>query len=217
MQRTRIKICGVREPETALAAVECGADAVGLVFATHSPRYITPDDAWELCQYLPPFVTKVGLFVNPSPDKLREVNEACPLDFTQLHGAEDEELVRACAPFIIKAVRYDPSDIEENLRRWSAVDEVSAVLVDGSPGGEGKALDWPGLARVSSACDHPLILAGGLTPENVEEAILAVRPFAVDVSSGVESARGVKDAKMIAAFCRAVRRADEAIARETFA
>ncbi len=208
MPRTRIKICGVRDAETAMVAAECGADAVGFVFAESSVRRIDPDEAWEIALALPPFVAKVGLFVDPNPKEYSAIKERCPFDYGQLHGSESEETVRGCGPWIIKAVRFNPTTIEAEFRRWSAVDEVEALLIDGGSGGEGKTLDWKALARVKDGCDHPIILAGGLTPGNVGDAVRIVRPWAVDVSSGVESARGVKDAALIAAFCGAVREAD---------
>lgn len=209
MQRTRIKICGITDEESALVAAECGADALGFVFFKGSVRYVEPARAWEVISLLPPFVHSVGLFVNPKPEQIDQVRESCPFDMTQLHGNEPEPVVRACMPPLIKAVKFDESTIEHELRKWSLVEEVGAVLVDGSAGGEGVAFDWSKLAEVREACEHPLIIAGGLTPENVAEAIRAVRPWAVDVSSGVERERGVKDAGLIAAFCDAVREADE--------
>lgn len=211
MPRTRVKVCGVRDEETALCAAECGADAVGLVFVKSSPRFVTPERAWEIASYLPPFVSTVGLFVNATRKEIEAVREMCPFDFPQLHGQEAEPVVRDCGPMVIKAVRFDAATIEAELRRWSRFSEVDAVLVDGSAGGEGEAFDWNILAGLRDACDHPIILAGGLTPENVEEAISIVRPWAVDVSSGVEKEKGVKDPRLIAAFCDAVRRSDAAL------
>ncbi|MEC9374360.1 MAG: phosphoribosylanthranilate isomerase [Planctomycetota bacterium] len=212
-RRTRIKICGIRDEATALAAVEAGADALGFVFVHKSPRFIEPRDAWRLFASLPPFVHTVGLFKDASLDDYIAAEEICPTDYGQLHGHENEELVRACGPRIIKAVRFDPATIERQLARWAAIEEVDAILVDGSEGGEGTAFDWEALAKAKqAAANKPLILAGGLTPQNVGEAIRAVRPFAVDVSSGVESAPGVKDPALIRAFCEAVR-ADDSAAR----
>jgi phosphoribosylanthranilate isomerase len=208
MPRTRIKICGVRDPQTALIAIEHGADAIGLVFAEASPRYVDPEAAWEIISYLPPFITSVGLFVDPTADHFITVREACPFEIGQLHGNETTDHASTLGPGIIKAIRFDPATIAEDLRRWSAVDELSAILVDGSAGGEGTTFDWAALAEAAPHCDHPLILAGGLTPSNVADAIRAVRPFAVDVSSGVESSRGVKDPDLIRAFCQAVMDAD---------
>jgi len=210
-RRTRVKICGVRDVETALGAAHAGADAVGLVFWARSPRYIEPADAWAIINAAPPMLTTVALTVNASPDEYAEIEETCPTDYGQLHGEEDEETVRACGPRIIKAVRFDPDTIEERLRFWSEVEEVDAILVDGSAGGKGESLDWDALARVRGAATKPLILAGGLTSANVGEAVRLVRPWAVDVSSGVERERGVKDLGLIEAFCAAVRRADHEI------
>ncbi|MFM9956970.1 MAG: phosphoribosylanthranilate isomerase [Phycisphaerales bacterium] len=214
MARTRIKICGITEEDSALAAAECGADALGFVFFKGSARYIEPARAWEIVSMLPPFVHTVGLFVNPKPDQVDDVRQSCPFDMTQLHGNEPEPVVRACMPPLIKAVKFDPATIEHELRKWSLVEEVMAVLVDGSSGGEGVAFDWSALAAVRDACEHPLIIAGGLTPENVGEAIRVVRPWAVDVSSGVERAKGVKDVGLIAEFCEAVRDVDAELEEE---
>ncbi|MFG0286018.1 MAG: N-(5'-phosphoribosyl)anthranilate isomerase [Phycisphaerales bacterium JB039] len=203
--RTRIKICGIRDWPAAQAAADAGADAVGFVFAKSSPRYIEPAEAARLMADLPPFVVTVGLFVDPDLDEFVTVEEQCPTHYTQFHGSEPVELVRQCGPDIIKAVRFDRARIESDLRKWGAIDEVAAVLVDGSAGGMGEAFDWTALRAPAEACPKPVILAGGLTPENVREAIAAVRPWAVDVSSGVERERGVKDASLIRAFCAAVR------------
>lgn len=208
MSRTRVKICGVRDVETALCAAECGADAVGFVFVKSSPRSVTPDGAEEIAAYLPPFVQTVGLFVNPTAQAVEEAAEACLFDFVQLHGTEPEPFVKQCGGRVIKAVRFDASTIEGDLMKWSRLSEVDAILVDGGSGGEGQSFDWEALARVQDTSQQPIILAGGLTPGNVEEAIRIVRPWAVDVSSGVESAPGVKDPGLVAAFCEAVRRAD---------
>jgi phosphoribosylanthranilate isomerase len=209
--RTRIKICGVRSLDAVRAAGDSGADAVGFVFHAASPRAIAPEAAWELVAHLPPFLTSVGLFVDPSVDRFCDVEEQCPTAMSQLHGDEDEEVAEECGPNIIKAVRFNPETIAADLERWDGVDAVAAILVDGSAGGEGAACDWKALAPVVAARGQgakPIILAGGLTPENVGEAIRTVRPWGVDVSSGVESARGVKDPARIAAFCAAVQRAD---------
>jgi phosphoribosylanthranilate isomerase len=207
MPRTRIKICGVTDESGALAAAESGADAVGFVFHKQSPRNISPELAWEIAGMLPPFVSSVGLFVDASVETFTGIEETCPTDLSQLHGDEPEAVVRACGPNIIKAVRYDPATIVDDLARWSDVEEVSAILVDGSRGGEGKTFDWRSLAAAIESVDDfekKIIIAGGLTPTNVGEAIRAVRPWAVDVSSGVEKRPGVKDPALITAFCSAV-------------
>lgn len=207
MPRTRIKICGVRTPEIAAAAVNAGADAVGFMFVRNSARAIEPEVAAEIMWGLPPFVTTVGVFMNASVDTFADIEEVCPTHFAQLHGNEDEKTVRACGP-AIKAVRYDAATIRADLERWDSIDEVDAILVDGGAGGEGQSFDWAGLKKAVEGIATPIVLAGGLTAENVGEAIRAVRPFAVDVSSGVERERGLKDPGLIQAFCEAVRAAD---------
>ncbi|MFN0133868.1 MAG: phosphoribosylanthranilate isomerase [Phycisphaerales bacterium] len=207
MPRTRIKICGIRTPEAALAAVEAGADALGFMFVRSSVRHIEPEDAAAIMWQLPPMVTTVGVYMNASVDTFADIEQQCPTHAVQLHGNEDEETVRACGP-AIKAVRFDPATIRRDLERWDEMDEVDAILVDGSTGGEGTTLDWPALAAAAEDIATPLMLAGGLTPANVAHAIRIVRPFAVDVSSGVERERGIKDPALIEAFCEAVRAAD---------
>jgi phosphoribosylanthranilate isomerase len=208
MARTRIKICGVRDPDAVWAAADEGADAVGFMFVPNSPRYLAPEDAADLLGIMPPFVSTVGVFADHSADEYAEIESQCPTAYVQMHGDEDEKLVRACGPDVVKAVRFDPGTIARDLARWSEVPEVAAILVDGSGGGQGVPLDWAALAPHIEACEKPVILAGGLTPENVAQAIRACRPWGVDVSSGVEKSRGVKDAARIAAFCRAVHLAD---------
>lgn len=219
MPRTRIKICGLRDAPSAAAAVQAGADALGFVFVKSSPRNIEPADAWSIIGTLPPFVASVGLYQDATVEQFCDIEEVCPTNYAQLHGAETEDTARRCGPGVIKAVRYDPATIAAELKRWGAVDEVDAILIDGSSGGEGVALDWKSLAAILESARRdaiagrapalkPIILAGGLTPDNVAEAVRIVRPFGVDVSSGVEKKRGVKDAGLITAFCEAVRSAD---------
>ena len=208
MARTRIKICGITDEEGLFGACDAGADAVGFVFYSKSRRFIEPDEAFDLISFLPPFVSSVGLFVDASVERFSDIEEVCPTDRSQLHGNEPEDVVRQCGPGVIKAVRFDGATIERELKRWSAVEEVDAILVDGSSGGEGVAFEWAELAKVKGVCTKPLIIAGGLTAENVGEAVRVVRPWAVDVSSGVESSRGVKDAARIQEFMRSVEDAD---------
>lgn len=210
MARTRIKICGVRDLDTALAAAEHGADAIGFMFARMSVRNIEAQAARRIMDALPPFISTVGVFVNPSIEKFCDIEEECPTTFAQLHGTEDEGLVRQCGPWLIKGVRFEMETIADELARWDAVDEVDAILVDGSQGGEGLSFDWKAMAELRASISTPIIIAGGLTPENVGEAIRIIRPYGVDVSSGVERERGVKDPALIAAFCNAVRDADRA-------
>lgn len=200
--RTRIKVCGVRTAEIALAAVDAGADAVGFAFVRASARKIEPHDAWAIISALPPFVGTVAVFVSPSLDMFSDAEEQCPTSMTQFSGSEDVQLVRQCGPGLIKGLRYHPSDLPDDLAKWDAVDEVDAILID-CPDDP----DWPVLSKTLSAVTKPVIL-GGLSPTNVAAAIREVRPYAVDTSAGVEGERGVKDPALITAFCDAVRDAD---------
>lgn len=197
------------------AAVEAGADAVGFVFVPDSPRVIDPELADNLVSRLPPWVSSIGVFQDPSVDEFCEIEETCPfLTMSQFHGREDVKLIKGCGPDVIKSVVFDataPAAFTQELARWCLVDEVAAILVDGPRAGSGEPIDWNRLADLLGEPERPIILAGGLTPENVGEAIRIVQPYAVDVSSGVERERGVKDPERIEAFCRAVRRADVAL------
>lgn len=205
MARTRIKVCGIRDEDALLAAADAGADAVGFMFVEASPRYISPEEATELMQLLPPFVASVGVFADHDADAFADIEQECPTTMVQLHGNEDERLVMACGPDLIKAVRFDEATIGAEMERWGNCDDVAAILVDGSAGGMGKAFDWALLTSHVEACPKPVIIAGGLTPENVAEAIRIVRPYGVDVSSGVERERGIKDPELIFEFCEAAR------------
>lgn len=207
MSRTRIKICGIRDLETAMVAAEAGADAIGFIFVRSSPRFIEPDAAAEIMASLPPFVSTVGVFMNMPVDSFSDIEEACPTTFTQLHGDENAELIAACAP-VIKGIRFSQNTIAEQLARFEADENVEAILIDGPSPGEGIPFQWSDLDAHLEAISKPIMLAGGLNPENVGDAIAELRPFGVDVSSGVERTRGVKDHELIRMFCDAVRRAD---------
>jgi len=207
MTRTRIKICGVKDIDTAFAAVEAGADAIGFIFVRSSPRYIEPDAAAEIMAALPPFISTVGVFMNMAVEGFSDIEESCPTTYTQLHGDENAELIEACAP-VIKGVRFTPSSIAADLARFEADDNVESILIDGPSPGEGIAFQWSDLDPHMATVSKPMFLAGGLTPENVVDAIAELRPYAVDVSSGVERERGIKDHDLIRQFCDAVRRAD---------
>jgi phosphoribosylanthranilate isomerase len=208
---TRIKICGLRRCEDALVAAHAGAHAVGMVFYANSPRRVEVTRAAEICVALPPFVTSVGLFVNPTAEEVKTTLRQVPLDLLQFHGDEAADF---CAQFgrpYLKAVRMRS---EVDLLQYAAQYRSAKALlvdafVDGKVGGTGQLFDW---RLIPATLSLPLILSGGLTPQNVAEGVSAVRPWAVDVSSGVESAPGVKDAAKIIAFIKGVRDADVRLA-----
>ncbi len=217
-RRTRVKICGVREASHARAAADAGADAIGLVFWPGTPRVVEHARAREIADALPPFITLVGLFVDPSPADVRAALAAVPLDMLQFHGAEDPALCRSFGRPYVKAIAVAAGTGESRLVEYAArYADAAAWLFDappsgGLPGGTGQPFDWDTLPR---RLDRPLVLSGGLTAENVGDAIRRVHPWAVDVSSGVEvvgadgrAVKGVKDPARIAAFIEAVRNAD---------
>ena len=205
-QRTRIKICGVSREADIAAAVEAGADAVGLVFHPGSPRLVTAERAAQLARTLPPYVTPVGLFVNAAQAEVERILALVPALVLQFHGDESPEACNAFGRPYLRAARMAPGfDLLDFSRRYS---EAQGLLLDAHVegfGGAGKAFDW---SLVPAGVVHPLVLSGGLHAENVVAGIQQLRPWAVDVSSGVESSRGVKDAAAIHAFCDAVREAD---------
>lgn len=203
MARVRIKICGITTPDDALCAAEAGADAIGLVFYPASPRAVSLQQAAEIQAVLPPFVTTVGLFVNPAADAVRDVLATVPLDCLQFHGDETPAFCAGFARPWLKAVRVrDAASVAAG--RLDPYGAAQALLLDTAtplPGGSGQSFDW---SLVPAGRQQPLILAGGLNPSNVQDAIRRARPYAVDVSSGVESAPGKKDAALIQSFVRAV-------------
>ncbi|QXH53049.1 phosphoribosylanthranilate isomerase [Pseudomonas fakonensis] len=206
MSNVRSKICGITRIEDALAAAEAGADAIGFVFYAKSPRAVDVRQARAIIAELPPFVTSVGLFVNASRCELNEILEVVPLDLLQFHG---DETPADCEGFHrpwIKALRVRPGDdLEAACREYAGARGILLdTFVPGVPGGTGEAFDW---SLVPAKLSKPIILAGGLSAGNVAQAIRQVRPFAVDVSGGVEQAKGIKDAAKIEAFMQAVRQA----------
>ncbi|EGB96054.1 MULTISPECIES: phosphoribosylanthranilate isomerase [Pseudomonas] len=206
MSYVRSKICGITRIEDALAAVEAGADAIGFVFYAKSPRAVDVRQARAIIAELPPFVTTVGLFVDASRCELNEILEVVPLDLLQFHGDEAPEDCEGYHRPWIKALRVRPGDdLEAACQRYAG---ARGILLDtyvaGVPGGTGEAFDW---SLVPARLSKPIILAGGLSAANVGEAIAQVRPYAVDVSGGVEQAKGIKDAAKIEAFMQAVRQA----------
>ena len=207
MQRTRVKICGITRVEDAGAAVEYGADALGLVFYADSPRNVTKEQARVITDAVAPLVTMVGLFVNPSTETVSTVLDAVPLGLLQFHGAEtNADCKKFGVPFIKSIAVSSEVDI---LSRMQGYPDASGFILDAwhpqTHGGGGEAFDWE---RVPEHSPAPVILAGGLTPENVALAIRSTRPYAVDVSSGVESAKGIKSAEKIAAFMKGVENSD---------
>ena len=204
---TRVKICGITRVEDALAAVNSGADAVGLVFYQPSPRYVELDTARAVANALPPFVTCVGLFVNAEADEVHRVLRAVRLDLLQFHGDETREDCERFGRPYIKAVSVRPgADIDTAMDRYSSARGLLLDTWDESVrGGSGKTFDW---SLVPAARALPVVLAGGLTPDNVAQAVRVARPWAVDVSGGVEASKGIKDADKMARFIEQVRRAD---------
>ncbi|MCB2427345.1 phosphoribosylanthranilate isomerase [Methylophaga pinxianii] len=200
--RTRVKICGITRRQDAEFAVKSGADAIGLVFYEPSPRAVTVSQAMAITAQLPPFVSTVGLFVNASVETVRHILEQVPLSLLQFHGDESADFCTQFNVPFIKAIRMQSAaDLIQAAEDFS---EASALLLDsyqqGVPGGTGQTFDW----SMITAVNKPLILAGGLTTENVAEAIRQVSPYAVDVSGGVEESKGLKSNNKISAFMREV-------------
>lgn len=206
-ERTRVKICGIREPQHARVAADAGADAVGIVFYAPSPRAVDISQAEKIVAAVPAFVAAVGLFVDAQESEVREVLSRVHLDLLQFHGEETSEFCERFGVPYLRAVRMGRgADLLEYARRFS---RAKALLLDayapGEPGGTGLTFDWADIPR---GLPIPLILSGGLNAANVGRAVREVRPWAVDVSSGVEASRGVKDPRKIVEFIRSVQRED---------
>jgi phosphoribosylanthranilate isomerase len=215
--RTRIKLCGLTRAQDVAAAIEGGADALGFIFYAPSPRFIAPQAAAQLMAAVPAFVTMVGLFVNASVDEVVQTVQATGIDLIQFHGNETPEFCESTAsaagrPYI-RAIGVAPHHTGADLLNLiNAYPSAKAFLFDTASagyGGSGKSFEWSVLQPLAKNVPAPpLVLSGGLNAQNVAEAIRQVRPFAVDVSSGIESAKGIKDAQKIAQFVAAVRAAD---------
>ena len=205
-RRTRIKVCGITRIEDALTAIALGVDALGFVFYEKSPRYIEPRQAARIVRALPPFVSAVGLFVNPDQGHLDRVLGDCPLDIVQLHGDESPEFCQAQGRRVIKAVAVETASDLPRASSYHCPLLLDAKAPPGVYGGAGESFDWSLLQGFGH--DYPLILAGGLNSDNVREALAIRQWFAVDVSSGVESSPGIKDAGKMRAFVAAVRSHD---------
>lgn len=200
----RVKICGICRNEDLSTACAAGADALGFVFYAKSPRNLSIEQAASLIKALPPFVQSVGLFVDAEPGFVRALLEAVPLDLLQFHGGENPEYCRQFGRPYLKAVRVRPG--VDLVKYASDFSDARALLLDafvpGVPGGTGERFDW---RLIPAGLNKPIILSGGLNPDNVAEAVQTVQPWAVDVSSGVESAPGIKDAAKVAAFIERAR------------
>lgn len=207
---TRVKICGITRIEDALCAAEAGADAIGLVFYDRSPRGISLEQGRAIVRALPPFVTTVALFVDPDPAWVRAVEAEIRPDLYQFHGDETPAFCQAFGRPYLKALRVRPGT---DLLQYAALHaDARGLLLDayieGVAGGTGHRFDW---ALIPAGLPKPVVLAGGLGPDNIAKAIRQTRPWAVDVSSGVEAAKGIKDPLRIQAFMKEVRNADGSI------
>ena len=201
----RVKICGITGAPDAVAAVQAGADALGFVFAD-SPRRVSAERAREIVSQLPPYVTPVGVFVDESPEAVRRTATETGLGAVQLHGSEGPEVVAALAPLAcIKAFRIRSRGDLDAMARYQVQGYLVDAFVPGQPGGTGRTIDWRLFEGFRPP--GPLILSGGLTPENVAEAVRRVRPYAVDVSSGVEAEPGRKDHERVRLFIQRARAA----------
>jgi len=200
----RTKICGITRVEDALCAVKSGADAIGFVFWPKSPRFITPEQAGKIANHIPAFVQTVGVYVDPEPEWVEETASAAKLSLLQFHGNEKPEFCTQFSRPYIKAIRVrDNTDlIQYALEYKTACGLLLDTYTKGMPGGTGHTFDWK---LIPQDCPLPVILSGGLTVENVRLAIKQVHPWAVDVSSGVEISKGIKDENKIVAFMRGVR------------
>lgn len=203
--RTKVKICGITRLPDALAAVEAGADALGFMFFEGSKRNIAPADAAQIIHALPPFVAKVGVFVNASAEKVRAIVAQCGLDTLQFHGEETPEFCRQFTPLkVVKSFRIQNADSLKSLPNYAVDAWLLDSYVAGQRGGTGEKFNWD-LACQAKELGRPVILAGGLSPENIADAVQQVWPFGVDVSSGVETAPGRKDTRLVQQFVEIVR------------
>ena len=210
MNRTRIKICGITHPDDALVAVEAGADAIGLVFYEPSPRSVSVAQAAKICSVIPAFVSVVALTVDATPASMQTITSELPIDLLQFHGQEAPEQCEAAGYPYIKAIRMKPElDIAKEIDRFAT---ARSILLDtyrqGVPGGTGESFDWNLIPKQRLS---RIVLAGGLTPDNISDAVAQFRPYAVDVSGGVEVSAGSKDKDKVVEFIKGVQRADAAL------
>ena len=219
MHRTRIKICGLTRPQDVQAAVDAGADGIGFVFYEKSPRYIAPTDAARLIAAVPAFITTTGLFVNATADQVQAIVQIAPVSLLQFHGdetaAECAAIAKAVNRPFIRAIRVKPENKASDLVEYEAQYRAASPLFSGllldtfvdEYGGSGKVFDW---SLIPESIAPRVVLSGGLNAQNATDAVRRIRPHAVDISSGVEVAKGIKDAEKIRAFISAVRAADAA-------
>jgi len=202
----KIKICGITNGRDASMAVELGVDALGFIFAP-SPRRVSPEKARRIISALPPFVKTVGVFVNEEKDRIQDIMQYCGIDQAQLHGDESPGFCRNLMPRVIKAFRVKDAAGLLPVRRYEG--RIRALLLDtyqeGTPGGTGKAFDWR-LAAHARGFGVPLILAGGLNPTNIRHAVRAVKPYAVDINSGIEARAGEKDPVLMGRLMKEIER-----------
>ncbi|MDC3332702.1 phosphoribosylanthranilate isomerase [bacterium] len=208
MYRTRIKICGITSVTDAIDAVQAGADALGLVFWSSSKRAVDIEQAKAICEAVPAFVTVVGLFVDATETEVQSVLTQVPITLLQFHGSEPEHYCQSFSLPYMKALRMKPGlNVSGAIEQYSS---AASILLDayqkGVPGGTGESFDW---ALIPVAHRQRIVLAGGLTPQNIQQAVQQVRPYAVDVSGGVEVSPGKKQTKAVRDFIRAVAMADQ--------
>ena len=216
-QRTRIKLCGLSRPQDVQAAATAGADAIGLVFYPPSPRHVSAQQAASLLAELPPFISSVGLFVNASLDEIKQTLRIAPLSMLQFHGdetpAQCAQAAETVARPFLRAIRIRPDTTTQDLLESAQLYRASSPLFAGllldtwsdAYGGTGKVFDW---SLIPEEIAHQAVLSGGLNAQNVTDAVRSLRPLAVDVSSGIESSKGIKDAALMHAFVNAVRAGD---------
>ena len=217
-QRTRIKLCGLSRPQDVQAAATAGADAIGLVFYPPSPRHVSAQQAASLLAELPPFISSVGLFVNASLDEIKQTLRIAPLSMLQFHGdetpAQCAQAAETVARPFLRAIRIRPDTTTQDLLESAQLYRASSPLFAGllldtwsdAYGGTGKVFDW---SLIPEEIAHQAVLSGGLNVQNVTDAVRSLRPLAVDVSSGIESSKGIKDAALMHAFVNAVRAGDK--------
>lgn len=199
----KVKVCGTTRLKDALLAVECGADAIGFIFYKKSPRHVSVKTVKEICSKLPPFVHRVGVFVNETADRINRIADRCGLDAVQLHGDESPAFCRKIKHRVIKVVRVKDAASLKEMSRYAVDGFLLDTYKEDQWGGTGKVFDWELAARAKKY--GPVIIAGGLNPKNVKTVIKKVQPYGVDVSSGVEQSPGKKDSRKVKAFLKAVR------------